>query len=133
MTKQNEDSSFKSIAMPVIWGIVTATAATLIIVCAAAFLISAVGKGIGAAVYIAPAALTIGGFLGGLIAAKKAKKNGLLNGAAVGALLFLVIAVLSLALTDTDISYIFWIRFGICVLSSALGGIFGVNSSKKPY
>ena len=119
--------------MPVIWGVITAAAATLIVICAAALLISAVGKGIGTAVYIAPAALTAGGFLGGFIAAKKAKKNGLLNGAAVGTLLFLIIAFLSLALTDTDISYIFWIRFGICVLSSALGGIFGVNSSKKPY
>lgn len=133
MTKQNEKTNFGAVVKPIVFGVLAAAAATLVLMCAAAFLISALGKGIGATVYIAPLSLAVGGFLGGTVAAKKAQKNGLLSGAVTGVVLFFIITVLSLSLTDTDIGYIFWIKLGICVFSSALGGIFGVNSSEKPY
>lgn len=76
------------------------------------------------------AAQTLGAIFGGFAAAKINKKNGLIIGAANGAIMFAPLTVLSLILGGS-LSVLTVIRLILLVLGSSLGGIMGVNIRKK--
>ena len=76
-------------------------------------------------------AIALGGFLGGLFAARKAGKNGLFFGIITGAALFLILLIASLLISTGGLTVMTLIKLAISVLSSAIGGIIGVNLKNR--
>lgn len=85
--------------------------------------------------YAAPFAtisISVGSFFASYITAKKKGEKGYLTGVIVGAVVFIVITVLSLIMgNNLSINTLF--HFVIIMLSSIVGGIMGVNKKTKKY
>lgn len=73
----------------------------------------------------------IGTFFAGFLSAKKIKSSGILNGAATGGIIYLLIFFISLILSNSGFSMITVYHLLIAVLSGAIGGIIGVNSLSR--
>lgn len=70
--------------------------------------------------------------LGAFITAKQSGANGLLTGIVTGLLYFIVLFISGcLIFSKVNFSTSLILSFVICVLSGAIGGIFGVNSKSK--
>lgn len=69
--------------------------------------------------------------IGSLIAMSKTKKNGIINGALVAIIYFLVIYLLS-SIIERNFSLNFRsiIMITLCIITGAIGGIIGVNKDK---
>lgn len=75
--------------------------------------------------------LAIGGFTGGYISARSFKANGLLMGAGVGLLLFIILAAGKACTTDSGLSTHFIYKACALIGGGALGGIIGVNKKER--
>ena len=80
---------------------------------------------------LASVALIFGGVTGGFFVSKIQGENGILVGAILGFILFVIITIISLVIDFDRISTNTLIHFIITVLSGALGGIIGVNTANK--
>ena len=103
--------------------------AAIIMLCALFFVIRDMPTS--AAMPIALVAAGIGSFLGGVAAAKTMKEQGIIIGVLCGVALFAVTFIISLFVSGGTFTIFTPMRFVIMTLSSALGGILGVNSSAK--
>ncbi len=75
-------------------------------------------------------ALAIGSGLGGYISAYKNKAKGFICGLINAGILFLLVAVIGLILSN-NITLMSLIHFAVTVLSSLIGSILGVNKADK--
>lgn len=75
--------------------------------------------------------LAVGTFFGGYIYSKKRAQKGLLNGFLMALALFLPIAIISLLTGTVNLNILTALHLIIMLLSGGIGGIFGVNFSKK--
>lgn len=75
--------------------------------------------------------VAIGAFLGGIFAAKKMQKNGLLIGSATGGILFIIFSLISLLAFKSAPGGATLIRGIIFIISASVGGIIGVGSDEK--
>jgi putative membrane protein (TIGR04086 family) len=75
--------------------------------------------------------LAVGTFFGGYIYSGKRAQNGLINGILIAFALFLPITVISLIFCNVNFGFLTFLHLLIMLLSGAIGGIFGVNFSKK--
>ncbi len=75
--------------------------------------------------------MSLGGFTGGLASAKILKQKGFLVGAINGVVFFFLITFISFAVSQAPVSAVSLIKLITFVLSSVLGGIIGVNTTKK--
>jgi len=66
----------------------------------------------------------------GYLAAKKIKQRGMAVGATCGTVIFLLVSLISL-MNSFEIGILALIKFGVSVLSGAIGGILGVNTKRK--
>ncbi|MBO5200564.1 MAG: TIGR04086 family membrane protein [Clostridia bacterium] len=75
----------------------------------------------------------IGTFVSGLVAARKIKTGGIVNGSICGIMIYLLIFVISMIISPSAPTLISLYHGIIALLSSAIGGMIGVNlsSSKK--
>lgn len=69
----------------------------------------------------------IGSFLGGYISARKSKKRGMFNGIICALLLFIIMVIGSLIISNEPFTIVSIIRFMLMILTGAIGGIIGVN------
>ena len=76
------------------------------------------------------AALLTGAFFGGCVSAKRRRKNGLLMGVITGVFIFITILILSAMFTDITRDLTPSKKLMLTLLSSGVGGIYGVNSKK---
>ena len=84
--------------------------------------------------FIAPFAslsAAAGGLASGIIASKILKSGGLLNGAVTGGALFLIVLIISLFADRGGLSLNTLFNFLIIMLSSQIGGIWGISRKKK--
>ncbi len=81
--------------------------------------------------FFATASIAVGGLTASMYAAKKIGDRGYLVGIIVGLAVFAVITLISLAVSDGGITYNTLFHLLIITLSSAIGGIIGVNIGKN--
>lgn len=122
-----DDKTIKAIILGAILG--TSVISLLLILCA--LLMSFDILSIDFASICSTLSLSIGAFLSGLFAAKSLKKNGMLIGAILGGILFLIFTAISLIASLTAPTLLTLLKGIIMVVSSALGGILGVNIAAK--
>lgn len=122
-----DDKTIKAIILSAILG--TSVISLLLILCA--LLMSFGVLPINTASVCSTLSLSIGAFLSGLFAAKSLKKNGMALGAVLGAILFLIFTAISLIASLTAPSLLTLLKGIIMIVSSALGGILGVNIAAK--
>ena len=107
-----------------------------ILVCAVVLLIAAaiMTTGIlplGAVTPVALAAAAISAFVGGFVAARFSRERGLLYGAAVGLLLFLLITGVGIAVLQELRGAMMLLKAVLTIGVGALGGILGVNVKNR--
>ena len=78
-------------------------------------------------------ALCVGAYFGGLLAAKRRRKNGLLMGVLCGLFMFFVILIISTCFIRTIASFSPSFKLVLTILSGGIGGIVGVNSKNSRY
>lgn len=76
-------------------------------------------------------ALGAGVYFAGYIAAKTNGEKGILYGLSSGLLQFLLFVLLSVCLNCDHFGMLFFIKLGLVLVLSALGGIIGVNGAAK--
>ena len=74
----------------------------------------------------------MGSLVSSLFFARKKQKNGLLIGAAMGIIVFLLLLITALILGNFKPSINTLFRFVIIMLSSLIGGVIGVNKNSNP-
>lgn len=92
-----------------------------------AFLLYKLSIPLSAVTPLALAALGLGGFIGGLVAGLCSRQNGLAVGAVCGALLTLLLLVVSLARGDGFAPGFAALKWAMLTVCSAAGGVLGVN------
>ena len=103
-----------------------------VIVCAIMLLIAAavMATGVVPASAVTPVALatvTIGAFAGGFAAARLSRERGLLYGAGVGLLLFLLVTIVGMATSQELRGTVMLLKAALTIGFGALGGVLGVN------
>ena len=83
------------------------------------------------ATVFATASIAIGSLAAAYYAAKTVGKRGFLTGVATGGITFLIITIISLILDKGEVTSNTLFHFIIIMLSSLIGGIFGVNKDKN--
>lgn len=116
---------------PIIIGIIAGSIATAVVLLIMALILTLWDFSPDAAVPMSSIALAIGSFTAGILASKLYRRKGLLLGLLTGLFLFMIITLISLAVSKTGFSLFTLIRFFIIVLSSVIGGIMGVNTGNR--
>lgn len=114
-------------AISVIGGILLITVALL----AASALCLATDMGESFSTLVAGICLGLGTMFSGFLASKKIKYSGLINGMFCGFIIYLAVFIFSLFLSENGFTIISLSHLLISVISSAIGGILGVNASQK--
>lgn len=76
-------------------------------------------------------AVALGGFIGSYFAARKNGSKGLINGAAVAVVMYIIISVVALFVNQGGLTLMSLIRGVILLLASCIGGITAVNKQQK--
>lgn len=79
------------------------------------------------------AAICLGGgaMLSGFLSSKKIRYSGMLNGLICGCIIYLIVFIFSLFLSENGFTVIGLSHFLISAVSGAIGGILGVNTANK--
>ena len=80
---------------------------------------------------VALATALIGAFIGGFVAARLSRERGLLYGAGVGLLLFLLITCVGIAVLEELRGNMMLLKALLTIGGGALGGVLGVNIKKR--
>lgn len=129
--KKLEESSSKGSILKVIKGSIVAIVITIISLFITALILTYtnVRESIIPVVIIAISSISI--LVGSILSTLHIRKNGLLNGALVGAIYMITIYLISsIAITGFGINLKTIIMFILCILSGIVGGIIGVNIQK---
>lgn len=124
------DGGAKSALIPLGFGTAVSFAICFILLAIFALILSKGSFGEPTVTALSFAAQTLGALVGGFVSAKIRKKNGLVMGAANGAIMFALLTIISLIIGGA-LSVLTVIRLILLVLASTLGGIMGVNMRKK--
>lgn len=81
--------------------------------------------------YVLLTILGIGGFLSGYITGRIYKSSGLLYGAVTGVVIFIFIFIAGLGSIANGVTLFTLYKLAVLVITSALGGILGVNKKEK--
>lgn len=82
-------------------------------------------------VYIICGILAIGGFAGGYITGRINKSSGILYGVTTGIVIFFIVFLAGLSSVLSGFTLFTILKLAILVISSAIGGILGVNKKEK--
>ena len=105
-------------------------AATIIFMLLMAAVLASVDMSEGAPAVISTLCMGAGAVLGGFVAAKRNGRNGLIVGLVSGAAMFVLFALVALAL-GSDVGGAFVVRFAVSVFFAAVGGVLGINLRRK--
>ncbi len=131
MGTRREPTVAMRILRPLGWGVgIGVAVCTVLLLVAAAVLTTGVIPQV-AVSPIAVAILAISAFVGGLIAARFSRERGLLTGALVGLLLFLLTALLGLSVLQSLDGSSMLIKAALMIGGGALGGVLGVNVKRR--
>lgn len=80
--------------------------------------------------YVIFALAAISGFVGGFVAVRPVRKNGIVFGALSALLPCIIVAVVSMLISKSGLAVTAWIFFVIYILLAAAGGIVAANKRK---
>lgn len=130
--KRKESSGFfEETLRPALLGGLFSVAIIILIICLMALLMSLGVIPLKLSPLVASISTAIGGFFGGIFAAKKSRKNGFLVGALTGICVFILFSIFSLIVYKEAPSSATFIRAIIFLTSGLLGGVIGVGSDDK--
>lgn len=104
---------------------------TLLSMLLMAVLSAAVGLGEATASPLASVCAAAGSLCAAFLCSKKIGSGGLLNGLICGAVMFLIVLLISLAVDRSGVTLMTLFHFVIILLAALIGGILGVNSGNK--
>lgn len=78
-------------------------------------------------------ALCIGAYVGGYIAAKRRRQNGMIIGILTGIAIYCVVFFAGIIFAKNSVSFGFFTKLIMTLICAAVGGVFGVNSKGKRY
>ena len=116
---------------PLAWGVGIGTVVGTVLLLIAAAIMTTGALPVSVTTPIAMAVLAIMAFVGGFTAAVISRERGLLYGAAVGLLLFLLITVIGLAVLQELHGGTMLIKAALAIGLGALGGVLGVNAKRR--
>lgn len=117
---------YRSVAL----GSLSGVAVTILVMLLMAVLLSSVDLPESAPGVMSTACIGLGALLGGFIAAKRNGRHGLLVGFISGTVMYIIFALLALAL-GSGVGMIFITRLIVAAVMSALGGVLGINLRRK--
>lgn len=118
---------WRSLIFGVIAGAIAITATLFLM----AFLMTVRDFSVSSAALMSCIAVAIGSLCGGFSAAKRMGSKGMIVGTLTGCVIFILLLIASLIATHTGFTYFSLIKAVIVIISGALGGILGVNMTKK--
>lgn len=130
-TVANESGKIHRIAMPVIAGMLVGIAVSLLVLFVFSIVMTMKDVPQGAVSTLAAVSVALGCLAAGIIAAKLHMRNGLATGAVTGFLLYLVLMIVGLIAQGASPAATVLIKFAVSIVSGGIGGIIGVNFSKK--
>lgn len=125
-----KDSSLKNIAKKTAIGSVASLLSFFALTALAALILWKNDSDTASFKYIISAIGAVSGFLGGFIAVRPVRKNGIAFGALSALVPCVLILAVSALLTKSPISIAGWIFIAVNILFSAIGGIVAVNKRK---
>lgn len=130
-TRNESGTGFSHYGIAILWGVAIGLAVCLAVLLIMALVLTIGDLSLSAASYLSAAALGIGALFGGCVTAKKAGGKGLLWGAACGALLFAILALVGFAFFQKVSGTSLWFRLAVAVLCGAIGGVLGINTRRR--
>lgn len=112
-------------------GIIISFFATLIFIILSAFAISLADVSEGVMQVISVLSVAFGAFIGGFFTSKLKREKGLVTGAVIGFLLFVLITIFSMIVSGASMTIFTALKFVASVVSASLGGVIGVNFKRK--
>lgn len=131
MKTRKEDTVLLKTLRPIIMGTAVGVLCCLIVLLIFALLMASFDIPQAAVMPMAVFAAVIGAFFGGLICARVSGSHGLAYGAACGALMYLLNVIAGFSLSSDIQGWYALIKLVAILLSSSLGGVYGVNMRRR--
>ena len=125
-----KSQGLSAILWGVVWGALTLLLLTLLfaLIMSIAEMSSSVGKVFSILI------LAVCSFVSGCIGSKKAEEKRLILGFSSGVLMYFIVAVISMAVSQNTVTATFLLRLLICAVSSGVGAVFvTLKKSNKKY
>lgn len=117
--------------LPILKGMVIGLVITLLVSLVFSLLLLMKDFSASVSLILALAALGAGVYFAGYVSAKTNGEKGILYGVSAGLLQFLLFVLLSVCMDCDRFGTLFFIKLGLVLVLSALGGIIGVNGAAK--
>ena len=127
LKKSRELSGIKKKILAVFWGVSGGAIACFLMLLIFSAILSISSASSSIAKPIATAVLFLSAFICGYISSRILKEKGILIGAVSGAIYFLLYAIIGLIFGSKSLQAAVSLKFIIAVVSSAIGGVIGVN------
>ena len=124
-------TSKNQMAKPLILGVIVSIISSLIIVAIFAIAATNIAVSDNAILVMAITSMAIGAFIGGIVSAKLYNEKGFLIGALNGTAFFLITTIISIAINPEALTMISIIKLLVFTLASMIGGVIGVNITRK--
>ena len=124
-------TSKNQMAKPLILGVIVSIISSLIIVAIFAIAATNIAVSDNAILVMAITSMAIGAFIGGIVSAKLYNEKGFLIGALNGTAFFLITTIISIAINPEALTMISIIKLLVFTLASMIGGVIGVNVTRK--
>lgn len=125
--ENGNNSFFKSL----LFGVVIAYAAMLILTTAGAVIMTFLDVSAAAISVIATAAISVAALLGGFMAAKRKGSSPLPLGLATGFIFYLSVAIIAAIVTKGSFSSLFILRMALCVVLAGVGAVLETFKKSK--
>ncbi len=116
---------------PLLFGLIISIIASIIATVICAVAATNLNVSDDAILVMAIICMSIGAFVGGMIAAKIYKEKGFLIGALNGIIFFFITTIITFAVNTEAMTLISLIKLIVFTLSSMIGGMVGVNTKHK--
>ena len=124
-------NSFYTAAKPILIGTLFSFIISCIFLMVTAFYMSMNDMPDFASMIIAYIAIAIAALIGGIVSARIYRSRGMLIGAACGIAYFLVIFIIGMISSQTELNTVGLLKFILSLVFGTFGGIFGVNMKRK--
>ena len=131
MEKNRDAFDFRTLVKPVIAGLILGAVVTFLMLMLLAVLLTVKDFPASAAVAFSSIAAGIGAFFSGFLAARIVGRKGLMIGGLTGILLYLIVTLISLAVSAADFTLLSLVKLAIILLAAVIGGVCGVNTRKR--
>ncbi|MBQ2676647.1 MAG: TIGR04086 family membrane protein [Clostridia bacterium] len=131
MIDTKNSSGILSVFKPILWGVLAGAVVTVIFMFLFAAVLTFSDMSDSAAAVMSMISLAVGSLAAGFVASKLFGKNGLFVGVATGAVLFIIVMIVSMLLSSTGFTIQSVIKLVLTLISGAVGGVAGVNLKKR--